>query len=130
MMMIDRERKPGTWTTRSGQVIKIRDMSNQHLGHAIRLLRRLAKQRRPEVELDATSFAVSCRGDMATYYTEGDANALHGLSDVEFCDYLYGAVYEELTEEAGCRDLRVAYDASTVRISAQTLIDDLRNSKL
>lgn len=119
-------RVSGTWKTKDGRTIRIRDMDNQHLANTIRLLRRRAERQRPQVELDLSSFAASCRGDGATDAAESEERMVSNMDLEEFCGYVFNDVWHELIEEATRRELKVVEDGSKLRLSAKTIIEALR----
>jgi len=57
-----------TWTTRTGERIRLQDMTDLHLTNAIKLTQR--KLEAAQDEMDA-SFSAGVSGEMATYYAEG-----------------------------------------------------------
>jgi len=122
-------REPGTWRPKDGRVLRICDMDNQHLANTIRMLRRRAEQRRPEVELAMTSFAASCRGDAATDAAESEERMVSNMDLDDFCGYLFNDVWHELIEEAERRKLTVTTDQSKLRISVKTIRQALTSGR-
>ena len=64
------------WTMRDGTKIRICDMGDLHLQNAMAMLKRQAERHYPGALADAWSFAGQCRGDMASYYAEQQADSL------------------------------------------------------
>ncbi len=63
----------GLWVCADGTMLLIEDMTKSHLFNAIAYAERNIGQLRDSVD-DVWMFALSCRGDMATYYGEGAAH--------------------------------------------------------
>lgn len=98
--MTNQQKREATWTTRDGTVLRVQDMSTEHLRNAQALMRRKMKQRRPEMEREALLSAASAGGEMASYYAINSAEALTRMSDDDLCLIAFGeawtAVYNEL----------------------------------
>ena len=84
---------------RNGTEIRIVDMTKDHLRNTIKMLERSANSFHDEEMADAWSFVSYCRGDMASYYAEGDAER---VSNKSYKDYLPD-IYNDLVKEYNMR---------------------------
>ena len=71
------------WTMRDGTKIRICDMSNLHLQNTMKMLERIAEINYQDELATAYVFAGQCRGEMASYCAEQDAeNVTYKLPDI------------------------------------------------
>lgn len=68
---------PNYWTTRDGTRLRIRDLSDQHLTNAIKMLERRAQRHDQELNLAHQALAFT-HGEMASYAIE---RIIHSLQD-------------------------------------------------
>ncbi len=65
--------RDATWKAKDGRIIPVREMSDEHLFNTLLFLMRQMKR----LEADGDySFASGCRGEMASYYAEGEQTGL------------------------------------------------------
>jgi hypothetical protein len=88
--------KKGYWRMKDERTIRIADMLDQHLIHSMKMLER-AKDSLASKSLD---FAAGCRGEMATYYADQEAD---GLLAADVADVF--PKFAELEDEARKRSL-------------------------
>lgn len=93
-----------TWTTKNGEVIKIRDLTDSHLLNIINMLIRSAAARHQQEISAAWSALAGTRGEMAEYYLEQDINRLEDMSPLEFLYNQEG--FEQLVAEAHFRKIQ------------------------
>lgn len=99
-MLIEEATSEGCWKTRDGRVLRIVDMDDQHLWHAIRMLVRNAPYMlRKETEA-AFFFMLFFRGEMAQMVAEEDFYALSAMDEYEFLSLYtpFDALCEEMVQ--------------------------------
>lgn len=85
------------WTTRTGERIPIRKMTDSHLANAIAMMERVAKQRADTALSGLMMFASTVNGEQAGYAVEAEIDALeeYGADCFLDGDPLYAALCEE-----------------------------------
>ena len=84
------------WTMKSGEKIRIKDMSDSHLINTIRILKRV----HADDTANLFAFASTLSGDMATYYADQDCDRMIEMDSTH-------PLYDELTDEADRRNLKI-----------------------
>lgn len=96
---------PKTWTTREGERIEIRKMTDSHLLNTIRYLRRNAEAIRLGEAMTAYEFAESCGGDMAYDAAFQAGDEMFNWSDEQYLENRED--YQEMLKVATRRGLNV-----------------------
>lgn len=97
MIELDDSSMKGKWMTKKGKVMKVKDMTTQHLIHTIRLLRRRAIVIHQKAVDNAINMVGCVIGEMATYYADQQYDRLVTTDPV---DYLHEMpVFEALWDE-------------------------------
>jgi len=104
------KKQTALWTTKSGERIRICDMSDQHLNNTMALLERYASKMLSEERNAAYSVLASLQGEMAQYYCEQDIDR---LEETEPSDWLYEhmPIYEKMCHEKWRRESLLAKTA-------------------
>lgn len=96
--------KASEWKTKSGQVLKIKDMTDSHLLNTIRFLERAGEKQMQQEIAAAWSCLSSLQGEMATFYCEQDIDRLEETTLEDWLN-MTNPKYNRLVAEAEKRKL-------------------------
>jgi hypothetical protein len=108
-----------TWKTHDGTVMAIRDMTDDHLVNAIRMLRRNAAGRLSQALKAAWAFYMTLQGDVAQYTMEREIDHMEELTPTEFLEE--HTPYRTLMNHARQRGLRTRAALDTESKPSATL---------
>lgn len=91
------------WTTKSGEVLDIKDMTDSHLCNAINFIKRNIENYRDNMLYSACMASSQCQGDMACDCANNAINRAENMSDN---DILEETGYFELIKEKERRKLK------------------------
>lgn len=86
--------RPATWTTRDGTVVRVRDMTDDRLVNACRMILRDARRILDDELCAGIAFISTLRGEMATYYAEADLRRLMDEDPVDFVVECYAHLFD------------------------------------
>lgn len=95
--------RKGLWKMRNGELIKIAEMSDEHLVSSINMMKRSAHGMH-EADIESALDCLSYHGgEMAEMAIEHQVDQMYNESDEEYLEH--NENYQELTEEADRRGL-------------------------
>lgn len=84
------------WTTREGEKIRVRNMTDSHIQNTMKMLERVAIAKKNEDDKLACVFEGSVHGDMATYYAEQTAMQQYQTEWTSYLPDIYWDLKDEL----------------------------------
>lgn len=81
--------KNRTWTTRDGQVLKIKDMETDHIVNCIKMLRRGAERKLQDEISAGYNFLSGVSGEFAQDAIDSELNELNNMTGLDFLERRY-----------------------------------------